>query len=61
MADYYSVLARAVVNLETQDGAAREELYERARSIIIAELPQAKSENSALTITSRAGSGNSQA
>jgi len=38
MADYYSVLARAVVNLETQDGAAREELYERARSIIIAEL-----------------------
>ena len=31
-------LTRAVVSLETQDGAAREELYERARSIIIAEL-----------------------
>jgi len=38
MADYYSVLARAVMNLETQDGAARKELYERARGIIIAEL-----------------------
>jgi hypothetical protein len=38
MADYYSALARAVVNLETEDGGAREELYERARSIIIAEL-----------------------
>jgi hypothetical protein len=51
MADYYSVLARAVVNLETGDGAAREELYERARSIIIAELRKKNPKISALTIT----------
>lgn len=51
MADYYSVLARAVVNLETEDGAAREELYERARSIIIAELRKQNPKISALTIT----------
>jgi hypothetical protein len=38
MTDYYSVLARAVVSLETEDGGAREELYERARRIIISEL-----------------------
>jgi hypothetical protein len=51
MADYYSVLARAVVNLETEDGAAREELYERARSIIVAELRKQNPKISALTIT----------
>lgn len=51
MADYYSVLARAVVNLETEDGAARAELYERARSIIIAELRKQNPKISALTIT----------
>ena len=51
MADYYSVLARAVVNLETEDGAAREELYERARSIIISELRKQNPKISALTIT----------
>ena len=51
MADYYSVLARAVVNLETGDGAAREELYERARSIIVAELRKQNPKISALTIT----------
>ena len=51
MADYYSVLARAVVNLETGDGAAREELYERARGIIIAELRKQSPKISALTIT----------
>jgi len=50
-ADYYSVLARAVVNLETEDSAAREELYERARSIIIAELRKQNPRISALTIT----------
>lgn len=51
MADYYSVLARAVVNLETGDGGAREELYERARSIIVAELRKQNPKISALTIT----------
>jgi hypothetical protein len=51
MADYYSVLAQAVVNRETGDGAAREELYERARSIIIAELRKKNPKISALTIT----------
>jgi hypothetical protein len=51
MADYYSVLARAVVNLETEDGAAREELYERARRIIISELRKQDPKISALTIT----------
>jgi len=50
MADYYSVLARAVVNLETDDIAAREELYERARSIIIAELCKQNPKISALSI-----------
>lgn len=51
MADYYSVLARAIVNLDTQDPAAREELYERARSIIVAELRRQNPKISALTIT----------
>jgi hypothetical protein len=51
MADYYSVLARAIVNLETADSAAREELYERARSIIAAELRKQNPKISALTIT----------
>jgi len=51
MADYYSVLARAVVNLDTGDGAAREELYERARSIIVTELRKQNPKIAALTIT----------
>jgi len=51
MADYYSVLAQAVVNLETEDAAAREELYERARSIIVVELRRQNPRISALTIT----------
>ena len=51
MADYYSVLAQAVVNLETGDAAAREELYERARSIIVVELRRQNPRISALTIT----------
>ena len=51
MADYYSVLAQAVVNLDTGDAAAREELYERARSIIVVELRRQNPRISALTIT----------
>jgi hypothetical protein len=51
MADYYSVLAQAVVNLETGNPAAREELYERARSIIVAELRKQNPRIPALTIT----------
>jgi hypothetical protein len=51
MADYYSVLARAVVNLETEEGAAREELFERARSIIVTELRKQNPKISALMIT----------
>jgi hypothetical protein len=51
MADYYSVLAQAVVNLETEDAAVREELYERARSIIVVELRRQNPRISALTIT----------
>jgi hypothetical protein len=51
MADYYSVLARAVVNLETGDVAAREDLYERARSIIVAELRKQNPRISALALT----------
>jgi hypothetical protein len=51
MADYYSVLARAVVNLDSGDAAAREELYQRARSIIVAELRRQNPRISALTLT----------
>jgi hypothetical protein len=51
MADYYSVLARAVVNLETGDDGARQELYERARSIIVTELRKQNPRISALAIT----------
>src|SRR5262249_52496136 len=56
MADYYSVLARAVVDLETSDVATRQELYERARSIIVAELRRQNPRISGLTIT-RKGAG----
>jgi hypothetical protein len=38
MPDYYAVLARALVDLESHDAATRAELYERARNIITAEL-----------------------
>jgi hypothetical protein len=51
MADYYTVLARAVLSLETGDNAAREELYERARSIIVAQLRKQNPKISALAIT----------
>ena len=51
MPDYYTVLARAVVDLETNDAATRAELYERARRIIIAELRRQNPKISALAIT----------
>ena len=51
MADYYSVLARAIVNLDTQDAGVRQELYDRARNIIVAELRRQDPKISALTIT----------
>ena len=51
MADYYTVLARAVVNLEIGGDAARAELYERARGIIVAELRQQNPKISALAVT----------
>jgi hypothetical protein len=38
MPDYYAVLARAIVGLDSHDAATRAELYERARSILAGEL-----------------------
>jgi hypothetical protein len=45
MIDYYSVLARAIANLDSADPAARKELYGRARGpfrqiIMSREIPQ---------------------
>jgi hypothetical protein len=36
MTDYYPLLAWAVVKVDTADPAAREELYERARNVLVA-------------------------
>jgi hypothetical protein len=38
MPDYYAVLARAIVSLDSHDPATRAELYERARNILAGEL-----------------------
>jgi hypothetical protein len=38
MADYYSILAKAVNRLESNTGMARQQLYQRARSAMISEL-----------------------
>jgi len=51
MPDYYAVLARAVVDLETNDAATRAELYERARKIVVAELRKKNPNISALVVT----------
>jgi Flp pilus assembly protein TadB len=38
MTDYYPAIARAVSTLESKDSRARQDLYERARGIVVAEL-----------------------
>jgi hypothetical protein len=38
MADYYPVLARAVSSLAVNNAQTREELYEHARTVLVAEL-----------------------
>ena len=38
MADYYSILAKAVNALDPNTGMARQQLYQRARSAMISEL-----------------------
>jgi hypothetical protein len=43
MADYYPALARAVLKLENNNVQARQELYERARAVIVAELSKQNS------------------
>jgi hypothetical protein len=38
MADYYSILVRAVSDLEPNTGRVRQQLYDRARSAVISEM-----------------------
>jgi hypothetical protein len=38
MADYYSILAKAVNALDPNTGMSRQQLYQRARSAMISEL-----------------------
>jgi len=47
MADYYPVLARAVSRLAINDAQARREVYERAQTIVIAELRRQDPQKSA--------------
>jgi hypothetical protein len=48
MADYYSILARAVSRLATNNAQTRQELYEYARAILIAQLRGKDPQTSAL-------------
>jgi hypothetical protein len=47
MADYYSVLARAVARLSINNAQARRDIYERAQTIVIAELHRQDPQRSA--------------
>ena len=46
MADYYPVLARAVSSLAVNNAQTREELYEHARTVLVAELERNNPERS---------------
>ena len=48
MADYYSILARAVSRLATNNAQTRQELYEHARAILIAHLDRSDPKKSSL-------------
>jgi hypothetical protein len=50
MIDYYSVLARAIANLDSADPAARKELYGRARRLVVAEFRKQNPQISAQAI-----------
>ena len=52
MADYYPILARAVSRLATNTAQARQEVYEHARTILVAQLRSQDPELSALNIMS---------
>ena len=52
MADYYPILVRAVSRLATNNAQARQEVYEHARTILVAQLRSQDPELSALTIMS---------
>ena len=52
MADYYPILARAVSRLATNNAQARHEVYEHARTILVAQLGSQNPKASALNIMS---------